>query len=340
MNIFQPPPIPQPPQPEPKPVLLFSGGRTSGYMLYHMLKSVPDYREKYLTVFCNTGREMPQTLDFVRDVEQNWNVPIVWLEYDRKQAEEIPEGIYPTSRRNLNLKKAAELGQSAHWFKRVAYDTASRDGEPFDTLIKWMSVLPNVVSRGCSMQLKIRTAMRYIFSLGYKEYVSNIGIRKDEAHRAVQILSNCDSFEHPQFPLIEDGITEKDVLGFWAAHPFDLQLRSFEGNCDLCFLKAKYKRIMMARRNPNALKWWLDKEKEKSEVGNGAMFRKGEPYSMIQTLAKTPNKELPTRLRNQIEAAESDKRIRETDPEDFDIPCSCAEKGFGEIGEEIENPES
>lgn len=320
-----------------QPVVLFSGGRTSGYMLRHLLDTIPNYREKFITIFCNTGREMPQTLDFVNEVEESWEVPIVWLEYDRKPAAEIPPGIYPTSRRNKNLAGAAARGETAHWFRKVDYYTASRKGRPFDTLLQWMSVLPNVVSRGCSMQLKIRTAMRYLFAQGLKEYSSFIGIRKDEALRSVQILANCDTFEHPKFPLIEEGITEKEVLNFWAKNDFDLQLRSYEGNCDLCFLKSKYKRVVMARRNPEALKWWLNWETQKSNVGHGAQFRKNEPYSLIAQLAQTPNENLPARLRPQVEAVEADKRVRETEPEDYDIPCSCAEKGFGAIGEERES---
>lgn len=306
-------------------------------MLHQLIQKFPDFRETHKVVFCNTGREMPQTLNFVHDVEEKWNIPVIWLEYDRKPASEIPAGIYPTPRRNLNLAKAAEKGQTAHWFKIVNYKTASRDGQPFDTLLNWMNVLPNVVSRGCSTQLKIRTAMRYLFSLGNKEYSSIIGIRKDEELRSVQILANCDSFEHPEFPLIADGKTEKDVLDFWAQNSFDLQLRSFEGNCDLCFLKAKYKRVLMARRNPDKLEWWLKKEQEKPDVCNGAMFRKGEPYSLIAQLAQTPNDQLPKKLRAQLETTEADKRVRETDPEDMDIPCSCAEKGFGGMGDELEN---
>src|SRR5581483_1825939 len=34
-------------------------------------------------------------------------------------------------------------------------------------------------------------------------------------------------------------VTEEDVMNFWASQPFDLQLQSYEGNCDFCFLKSK-----------------------------------------------------------------------------------------------------
>lgn len=47
-------------------VVSFSGGRTSGYMLWHILDAhggaLPD---DVKVVFCNTGKERPETLDFV-----------------------------------------------------------------------------------------------------------------------------------------------------------------------------------------------------------------------------------------------------------------------------------
>lgn len=296
-----------------KGVLLFSGGRTSGYMLRKMLDAFPNYREEYVTIFCNTGKEMPETLDFVHEVETRWNVPIVWVEYSRKLASEIPAGIFPTPRRNANLARDAANGEKTHWYKIVTYETASRKGEPFDELLEWMTALPNVVSRGCSMQLKIRTAMRYLFSTGLKEYASIIGIRKDESHRSVQILANCDSFEHPQFPLIGWGVDESEVTRFWSENCFDLRLKSYQGNCDLCFLKSKWKRVKLVKENPELLGWWKGWEQKKSangETRNGKHFRLSEPYELIERLAN--EKEL----------------FDEPISNEPDIPCSCAERAF------------
>ena len=61
-------------------LISFSGGRTSAYMLYHILQahggSLPD--DIYVT-FANTGKEMPETLDFVHDCGVHWDVKIHWL---------------------------------------------------------------------------------------------------------------------------------------------------------------------------------------------------------------------------------------------------------------------
>ena len=60
----------------------FSGGRTSGYMLYKILEA-HDFNLPHdvKVTFANTGKEMPQTLDFVQACSDNWGVDIVWLEY-------------------------------------------------------------------------------------------------------------------------------------------------------------------------------------------------------------------------------------------------------------------
>lgn len=64
------------------PVISFSGGRTSGYMLWRTLQAhggtLPD---DVVVCFANTGREMPATLDFVNDCAAHFGVHVHWLEY-------------------------------------------------------------------------------------------------------------------------------------------------------------------------------------------------------------------------------------------------------------------
>lgn len=282
-------------------------------MLRRMIDEDPYFRSKYIVCFANTGKERNETLDFLHEIEKRWLVPIVWLEYTRIKASSIRPGVFPTKRRNQNLERSALNGECTHWFRRVDYHSASRKGEPFDELMNWCSVCPNVRARMCSVQLKIRTVMRYLFSLGIKSYAPHIGIRKDEEHRKLEILASCDSFEHPVFPMIDWGETEKDVMKFWSEQPFDLQLQSYEGNCDLCFLKAKWKRIKLIRDNPGMVEWWKNWELAKSLTchGDGSQFQRGKKnsYAALE------------------EQALSECEIVK-DPNDKDIPCSCVEKAF------------
>lgn len=59
-----------------KRVILFSGGRTSGYMLRRLIDSNGGI-DDCTVIFCNTGKERKETLDFVHRVQTMWEIPIV-----------------------------------------------------------------------------------------------------------------------------------------------------------------------------------------------------------------------------------------------------------------------
>jgi len=50
-------------------VISFSGGRSSAYMLHQTLEASGGLPEGSLFAFANTGKEMPETLDFVHACE-------------------------------------------------------------------------------------------------------------------------------------------------------------------------------------------------------------------------------------------------------------------------------
>ena len=118
-----------------------------------------------ITVFANTGMELPETLDFVRDCGERLNLPIVWLEYFFD-----PDGV----RTGPNYK---------HHFRVVDHATASRKGEPYEMMIKANKIIPNIATRKCTSELKVRTVERYCTRvLGWpKGSIRNIlGLRYDE----------------------------------------------------------------------------------------------------------------------------------------------------------------
>ena len=64
-------------------VISFSGGRTSAFMLKQILNAYGGTLPKDIKVcFANTGKELPETLDFVHEVETMWDVDIHWLELE------------------------------------------------------------------------------------------------------------------------------------------------------------------------------------------------------------------------------------------------------------------
>ena len=249
-------------------VIAFSGGRTSAYMLWRILQAhggtLPD---DVVVLFQNTGREMPATLDFVRDCGAAWNVPIVWLEYDR-----TPTG--PT-------------------YRIVSYNSASRDGEPFRKLLLSKTMLPNPVSRFCTTELKIRTAKRYIRDVkGWERWKNVVGLRADEpvrVKRATDPARNKKDRWDVVCPLATDGVQEIDVLQFWRRQTFDLRLAGrWEGNCDGCFLKNRGALTRMLRDHPERMTWWADQERNlRHGEGAGATFRADrEDYAKLAEIVR------------------------------------------------------
>lgn len=235
-------------------VISFSGGRTSAYMLWRVLQahdmSLPNDAK---VIFCNTGKEHEATLDFVRDIEKQWNVPIVWLEFVREQPK----------------------------FKIVNYDTASRNGEPFAEMIEMKQFLPNSVMRFCTTELKIYPITRYMAATGYEEFQTFAGIRADEPRRVVKLRETLHA------PLAIAGVRQADVQTFWKANSFDLGIEFRDrvtplGNCDLCFMKGGNQLMSIIQREPNRAIWWAEQEKK-----IGGRFSKDRPdYSQMMTFGK------------------------------------------------------
>lgn len=237
--------------------IAFSGGRTSAYMLHQLLEANGGIPDRAVVTFQNTGREMPETLDFVAEVGDRWGVPIVWLEY-------LPH---------------------APGFQVVGHNSASRNGEPFEALIRKRKFLPNVMARFCTIELKVRMAKKYLRSLGWDYWTNCVGLRADEPHRLNKVAPK-DRWT-VWHPLADAGVSRHDVSAFWAAQPFDLRLPNvggncWLGNCDGCFLKSEANVAAFTRDYPDRAAWWEGMEElatrlsnaKGMEPGRGAWFSK------------------------------------------------------------------
>lgn len=76
-------------------VINFSGGRTSAYMAKRL---IDEGLEDYIVTFQNTGKEMPQTLEFVNECDKRWGLNILWLEYRKPASFAVVD--YETASRN------------------------------------------------------------------------------------------------------------------------------------------------------------------------------------------------------------------------------------------------
>ena len=84
-----------------------------------------------------------------------------------------------------------------------------------------------------------------------------MGIRKDEEHRR----SNNAIKDNVIYPLMDDiQVDANFIRNWWDKQSFDLNLKDYEGNCDLCFKKSTRKKLTIIKENPNVSDWWLDME--------------------------------------------------------------------------------
>lgn len=248
----------------------FSGGRTSAYMLWRVLQSNGGLPPEAVVCFANTGKEDEATLRFVLRCANEWGIHINWLEYS----------------------------ESSLGFKVVTFETASRNGEPFEAVIRKRNFLPNPVARFCTVELKIQPEHKFLrHQMAWDEWENMVGIRADEPRRIAKIRANPSGGKKgPEriMPLASDGITKTQVGAFWRASSFDLELPNnngvtMHGNCDLCFLKGAKQVFSLIQERPTRAVWWARQEGSisNSHVKNGESFRSDRPsYAEMLTYSE------------------------------------------------------
>jgi 3'-phosphoadenosine 5'-phosphosulfate sulfotransferase (PAPS reductase)/FAD synthetase len=265
-------------------------------MVWRVLQSNGGLPQDAAICFANTGKEEEATLRFVERVGREWSVPIVWLEYRNDEA-----------------------GVAV-----VDYQTASRNGEPYEAIIRKRNYLPNPVTRFCTSELKIRPMHKWLranwqalsWNAGNLEWDQMIGIRADEHRRVSKIRARGHSTETVKetmlMPLADAGVTVREVTAFWESQDFDLELptvngRTLAGNCDLCFLKPASQIQSLIAEKPQRAEFWVRMENLKlASKPSGATFR-SDRASYAQM----------------VQFAENQGTL--FDPSEEAIPCFCGE---------------
>lgn len=211
-------------------VISFSGGRTSAYMTYLLLNKYKTKRE-ILVIFANTGKEREETLEFINNCDKYFGFNTVWIETVQ------------------HFKK----GVGAR-YKIVNFETACRHGLPFESVIQKHG-LPNMAYPHCSREMKKTPITAYIRNfLKWQEYDIALGIRADEPKRLGKKPNVI-------YPLANEFPCNKLMVNkWWANQPFNLQLKDYEGNCDMCWKKSKRKLLTIISENPNLANWWNEME--------------------------------------------------------------------------------
>lgn len=211
-----------------------SGGRTSAYMA---IKLQTEYRDRFdlKFIFANTGIEHEETLSFLDRIDRKFSLDVVWLEA------------------NVNHEE-----RKSSSYKIVDFISASRNGEPFEEVIKKYGI-PNMSYPHCTRELKIRVMENYIKSIGWKYEFRAIGIRYDETNR----ISEEASKNRIYYPLIDFFPTEKwEVLDWFKNKDYDLNINESLGNCVTCWKKTDSKLMRIMNDNPSSFDFFDRMEKE------------------------------------------------------------------------------
>lgn len=260
---------------KPKYHISFSGGRTSAYMTKKILDNWSD-KYDFIVTFANTGLEHPKTLEFINNCDKFFGFNTVWLEavvhHDKK--------IAPTH-------------------KVVTFETAARNGEPFEEVIKKYGI-PNQAFPGCTRDLKLSPIKSYLKSLGIDEtkIPTAIGIRMDETRRVNPKTAQARTLE---YPLIDTWPSDKqDILDWWEDQEFDLGIDEFEGNCLGCWKKSFKKHFQQIERDPSVYDFHRRMEAEHRftgpQEGERVFFRKNvsttQLFKMYEEFKDVPKRQL------------------------------------------------
>lgn len=211
--------------PDNKLLISFSGGETSAYMTWWILNNWRDRYPNIAIVFANTGQENEQTLEFVDRCDKHFGFNTVWIEAVQFHGERRAPG-----------------------FRRVTFATASRDGAPFEESIRKYGI-PNQKFKDCTRNLKQKPIEAYAKSLGWRlgDYDLAIGIRADEVDR----ISAAAQQRRIVYPLITGNpMTKPKINSWWAAQPFRLELKGYQGNCKWCWKKSLRKHLTIISECP------------------------------------------------------------------------------------------
>jgi hypothetical protein len=247
-----------------KLLVSFSGGETSAYMAKWLWDNKQDEFEMVF-VFANTGDEEEETLSFINLCSEKWGINIIWV-----------EAVVHHNKRIASTHKV------------VNFKTASRNREPFKEVIKKYGI-PNQNYLHCNREMKLNPIKSFVKNLGWKNYLTAIGIRVDEIDRVNK--------NHKDFNLIYPFIsykptTKQEVSYWWNKQDFRLNLKSYNTNCRTCWKKSDKVLAEIYRNSPSYFEF--NKEMEsKYGCGKYTFFRNGRSTDQLindlKKIEKKPN---------------------------------------------------
>lgn len=201
-------------------LIAVSGGRSSAMMARH-IQTHPKYAHyEKLFVFCNTGQEKPQTIQFLKDMVKFWNLPLVML-----------EGVY-----------SIEEGVGVRHKVINDFDSLNMTCEPLKGAImqvnkyEWAGVYNQAIPY-CSEYVKTRVSHSYAREIfGTASYTKAIGYRKEDQPKRITMVELRNDLTRIS-PLLTDfpvQIGLRELTQYFNTQPFKLGISSKLDNCELC----------------------------------------------------------------------------------------------------------
>jgi hypothetical protein len=239
-----------------KIAVFVSGGRSSGMMAHHMMNSDKYKNDELLFVFCNTGMERPETIEFLHNMVKHWNLPLVLI-----------EGKY-TMIEGMGPKHTI-----------VDFDTIDMNGNVFKNAIleknKKRNVgLPNMAIPYCSRIMKSDVGKSFCDEVfGTKKYLKAIGFRFEDMPKRITFaeLKEDKKMIAPLLTDFDQPINLKQLQYFWDKQPFQLKINSDLSNCELCWKKSHKKIIQNIQHGTRFIPWMREMEQRFDHT----MFRSG-----------------------------------------------------------------
>jgi cellobiose-specific phosphotransferase system component IIB len=228
-------------------MVTISGGRSSAMMARHIQTSekYKDYNKVY--VFANTGMERYETIEFLKNIEKHWQIPLIKV-----------EGVY-SDVMGVGIK-----------YKRVEWDELDMTANVFSQMIKHINKgsfngLPYDQAPYCSEKLKNEPCKKLCDEIfGVNNYIKAIGFRKEDMPKRIT-FAEIKEDKKRIFPLLTDfesPIGQHELNKWWDEQPFKLGIHGKFGNCELCWKKSDSNLVDVIRYGTRFIEWWDNHEKQ------------------------------------------------------------------------------
>ncbi len=180
-------------------ILKFSGGRSSGMLLFTLLDNMLlDPGRGDVIIFNNTSAEHPATYAFVaeckRIAEKTYGIPFFWLQFQTYE---------DMGRAGWSRFPTYRLVKPTSW-SPAEPDGYDNTGAVFEEMLAWKGYVPNIHSRICTETLKLFVTAEFV-----RDWLGNRNDLFAQGHTSKPKMKMDQVGRHHQW---HGGTTPKDVL--------------------------------------------------------------------------------------------------------------------------------